>query len=218
MEKKATFVELFAGSKTMSQAFEKAGFSTVSIDIEPKHEPDICIDICNLRRSLLPGHVDVIWASPPCTAFSLLQSHNHFKSWPIGFRRYYHEPRTPEAASALTVLRATARVICQMNPVYYFIENPRAILRHRPEMVFVPYRKTVRYSDFGCEYEKPTDIWTNCPHFQPYTSTRPVGLKKVTDLPNAHERAKIPEKLAEYVANICAKHLTRSVLLTPTLF
>lgn len=214
--KKPIFVELFSGSGTMAAAARSAGFTAITIDIEAKYKPDICIDIMNLRRSMLPRHVDVIWASPPCTAFSLLQSGRHFHSHKTGFRRYYHEPKTEEAIQALQVLRATARIICQMNPIFYFVENPRAVLRHRPEMVFVPYRKTVRYSDFGAEYEKPTDIFTNCKWFQPNRSRRPVGLKHVTDLPNAHERAKIPTDLAKYVVKTALKHLPTHII-TPEL-
>jgi site-specific DNA-cytosine methylase len=216
MNRKPVFVELFSGSGTVAAAARRAGFETVTIDIEPKFKPDICIDILNLRRSLLPGHVDVIWASVPCTAFSLLQCANNFESHSIGFRRYYHEPKTDKGFQSLHVLRATGRLIVQMEPIFYFIENPRGVLRHRPEMVFVPYRKTVRYSDYGMDYEKPTDIFTNCKHFQPHTSRRPVGLNKITDLKNAFERAKIPEELARYVAMISLKHLP-TYTITPEL-
>lgn len=215
--KKPILVELFSGSGTIAATARRAGFETVTVDIEQKFKPDICIDILNLRRSKLPGHVDVIWASPPCTKFSLLQSAKHFQSHRTGFRRYYHEPKTDEAIQALQVLRATARLICQMSPVFYFIENPRAVLRHRPEMVFVPYRKTIRYNDYGTEYEKPTDIFTNCKYFQPHTSSRPKGLKHVTELPNAHERAKIPTELARYVVETALKHLPENYILTPEL-
>lgn len=209
---KPIFVELFSGSGTVSKVARACGFETVTVDIEPRYKPDICIDILNLRRSQLPRSVAIVWASPPCTAFSLLQSHRHFTSHRTGYRRYYHEPTDEAGRSALQVLRATGRLIVMMEPQFYFIENPRGILRHRPEMVFVPYRKTVRYSDYGMEYEKPTDIFTNCKYFQPHTSRRPVGLKHVTDLPNAHERAIIPAELAKAVIDSCLPHMPRTIL------
>lgn len=209
------FLELFSGNGTLAAAARSAGMMALTVDIDPKRKPDICIDILNLRRSLLPGRVDVIWASPPCTQFSLLQAANHWESTPIGYRMYHHKPLTQGAFQALRIIRATARLICQLNPTFYFIENPRAILRHRPEMVFVPYRKTVRYSDYGAAYEKPTDIFTNCKYFQPIQSRRPVGLKQLTEVPTVEERAAIPGLLAKEVINTCLTHLTGQWVLTP---
>lgn len=208
-------VELFAGTGTIAAAARTAGFKTITIDNDPTRKPDICIDILNLRRSILPGTVDVVWASPPCQRFSLLQCSNHFKSHANGYRSYYHEPVTEEALQALRVLRATARLICQMNPTFYFIENPRAVLRHRPEMVFIPYRKTVRYSDYGAPFEKPTDIFTNCKYFQPIQSGRPAGLMKLTDIKTVEERAAIPKELARYVVKTCLTHLAGQWVLMP---
>lgn len=209
------FLELFAGQGVLSAASRAAGMKSVTVDIDPKRKADITIDILNLRRSILPGRVDVIWASPPCTQFSLLQAHKHWESTPIGYRMYEQTPTTPEAVQALRILRATARLICQLQPTFYFIENPRAVLRHRPEMVFVPYRKTVRYSDYGKEYEKPTDIFTNCKYFQPIQSPRPVGLKHLTSINSVEERASIPEKLASEVVDVCLRHLPGQWGLTP---
>jgi hypothetical protein len=209
---KPVFVELFSGSGHMSEAARNAGFNTVTVDIEQRFEPDICIDILNLRRSLLPGHVDVIWASVPCTVYSVLSSSKHWDSIKIGYRLYNHAPKTSEAIQALRVLRATIRLIVELNPRFYFIENPRGVLRHRPEMLFVPFRREVRYSDYGFEYEKPTDIFTNCEFFKPVKSGRPVGLKQLIDVPTAFERSLIPPALCEYVANTSLENLySRSV-------
>ncbi|MFM7012850.1 MAG: DNA cytosine methyltransferase [Betaproteobacteria bacterium] len=215
---KPIFLELFAGKGTLSLSARRVGFESVTVDIDPSTKPDICIDILNLRRSILPNKVAVAWASPPCTQWSLLQSHYHFSSLEIGYRTYYHEPRTPQAIKSLLILKATARIICSLNPHYYFIENPRAILRHRPEMCFVPYRKTVRYSDFGFPYEKPTDIFTNCKHFQPHTSRRPKGLALLTSEPDLLVRQSIPPQLADYIAHVSAAHLPSGYTLTPALF
>ncbi len=209
------FLELFSGNGTLAEVARAAGMKAITVDIDPRRKPDICIDILNLRRSILPGHVDVIWASPPCTAFSLLQCSNNWESTPISYRMYHHKPLTPGAFEALRIIKATGRLICQLNPTFYFIENPRAVLRHRPEMVFVPYRKTVRYSDYGAEYEKPTDIFTNCKHFQPIQSRRPAGLMKLTEVKTVEERSAIPHALAREVVDTCLAFLPGQWVLTP---
>jgi len=211
------FVELFSGSGTIAAAARRVGFRSVTIDIDPRTKPDICLDITNLRRSILPKNVAVVWASPPCTKFSLLQSSRHFESRRVGYRKYYHEPKTNEAIQALWVLSCTLRLICQLNPEIYYIENPRGILRHRPELVMVPYRKTVRYSDFGAEIEKPTDIFTNNPKFNPTQSKRPKNLKHLTEIGTVEERATIPTELAKYIAEISATSMPGLWILSPEL-
>lgn len=200
-EEKPVFVELFSGSGHIAAAASMRGFDTVTIDIEPRFNPDICIDITNLRRSQLPGKVDVIWASVPCTVYSILNLANHWEKICIGYRRYYYVPKTPEALGALRVLSATIRLIKKLRPIYYFIENPRGALRHMPQMAFVPHRRSVHYSDYGFDYPKPTDIFTNCPHFTPI---EPKGKAlssggTVAALSDAYQRSLVPPDLIGYL-------------------
>ena len=197
------FLELFSGSGHIAAAASSRGFDTWTVDIEPKFNPDICIDICNLRRSLLPGRVDVIWASIPCTVYSTLNLANHWQKICIGYRRYYYVPLTPEALQALRILTATLRLIRKLKPLYYFIENPRGALRHMPHTQFIPFRREVHYSDYGFDYPKPTDIFTNCPHFTPIEANGKGRLQNgapgVVALKDAHERALVPPGLIGYL-------------------
>ena len=202
---KPIFLELFSGSGHIAAAASIRGFDTVTVDIEPKFNPDICIDIQNLRRSILPRSVDVVWASIPCQVYSILNLANHWEKICIGYRRYYYTPKTPAALEALRILAATIRLIKKLNPIFYFIENPRGALRHMPHMAFVPYRRLVHYSDYGFDYPKPTDIFTNCPHFTPIQPTNkklnPDGYRGagVMALGSAYERALVPPKLIAYL-------------------
>ena len=143
----------------------------------------------------------MIWASIPCTVYSILNLHRHWKKICIGYRRYYYVPKTPEALEALRILTATIRLIKKLKPLYYFIENPRGALRHMPHMAFVPYRRLVHYSDYGFDYPKPTDIFTNCPHFTPIqpTNKKLNGHAGVMTLPSAYERSLVPQGLIEYL-------------------
>jgi hypothetical protein len=201
------FLELFSGSGHIAAHASMCGFKTVTLDIEAKYKPDIVGDVCNLRRSALPGTVDVIWASVPCTVYSVLNLANHWKKESIGYRRYWYTPATAEARQALRILDATTRLIRKLKPTYYFLENPRGALRHLPHLKLAPFRRSVHYSDYGFDYPKPTDIFTNNPHFRP---TEPKGQARcqnghagIKALADAHERALLPPALiAEIVASV----------------
>lgn len=207
-QQKPVFVELFSGSGDMSAAARCAGFDTITIDIDPANKPDICIDIMNLRRSALPGCVDVIWASVPCETYSVLSISAHWEKINLGYRNYWYTPRTPAASTALRLLTSTIRLITRLNPRLYFIENPRGALRHIPQLAFVPYRRSVAYSDYGTPYNKPTDIFTNCKAFKPKELTRSAGKKFeyfLTDVEGRLNRAKIPPALIAEVIAACKK-------------
>ncbi len=200
---KPVFLELFSGSGQIAAAASMRGFEGVTVDINPKFRPDVVADICNLRRSALPGRVDVIWASIPCTVYSVLNLANHWQKIPIGHRRYHYSPTTPEALQALRILAATLRLIRKLKPLYFFLENPRGALRHMPHVQAIPFRRSVHYSDYGFSYPKPTDIFTNCPHFVPIT---PIGKAKlngnasgIADLHGAFRRALVPPQLVSYL-------------------
>jgi len=214
---KPVFVELFSGSGHVSEVAATCGYETVTIDVEEKYNPDIRIDIANLRASQLPGTVDVLWASIPCTVYSILNIPNQWDKISIGWRQYYYVPKTKKAIEALRILTKTILLIKKLNPIYYFIENPRGALRHMPHMKFIPYRKTVSYADYGFDYYKPTDIFTNCQYFQPIEIRGAVGQKFDTDiqsLSSAYERSLIPPELIRYLfdsINFIQPTVTRSV-------
>jgi site-specific DNA-cytosine methylase len=197
-----TLVELFSGSGHISKLAQARGYHTVTIDNNSKLSPDICIDIANLRRSELPHNIDIVWCSIPCTVYSILNLVNHWDKKRIGYRRYFYYPKTDRAASALNLLTRTIDIIKEMNPIYYFIENPRGALRHFPHLSFVPYRHTVSYNDYGFEVYKPTDIWTNNANFKPKPIKTAVGRtfsKGIEDLAGNYERSLIPPNLIHEV-------------------
>lgn len=206
-------VELFSGSGHISEIARSRGFQTITIDNQKKFNADICIDILNLRRSHLPGNVDVIWASIPCTTYSTLSLAHHWDKINIGYRKYYYVPKTKQAIEALKILSATIDLIKKINPIYFFIENPRGALRHFPHLSFVPIRKTVSYADYGFDYYKPTDIWTNCKSFRPIHITSSIGKEfdsNLMDLPNAYERSLVPSQLINYVIDCVQESLAPS--------
>ena len=60
-------LDLFSGSKSVSNFFESKGWKVVTVDNEPGCHADYIED---LLEFMPPGDYDLIWASPPCTEFS----------------------------------------------------------------------------------------------------------------------------------------------------
>ena len=55
----------------MSKVARELGWETVSLDIDPKHSPDLCMDILLFDETRYPkDYFDFIWASPDCRAYS----------------------------------------------------------------------------------------------------------------------------------------------------
>jgi len=139
IRRKMNTLELFAGSGSFSKVAEKFGHKTFTTDIEPFEKIDV---VC-----------DIIWASPPCTYFSVGSIGKHWHK--------DHTPKTGEALYGMEIVQKTNEIIDIIKPKYYFIENPRGKLRKLPIIEQHPYQKTVTYCSYGDNRMKPTDIWTN---------------------------------------------------------
>ena len=65
-------LELFSGTKSVSKVAETFGFDVVSLDLK---KADINCDILDWDYTIYkPGYFDVVWASPPCTEYSIAKS------------------------------------------------------------------------------------------------------------------------------------------------
>ena len=211
-------LELFAGTRSISKAFEKAGHKTYSIEWDKDFENiDIYDDINNITAKdiiKLCGKVpDVIWASPDCTTYSISAISHH--------RKKNEETDNLDAVSDYAKFcdktnKHVLDLIQELKPKLYFIENPRGGLRKMDFMKGL-YRYTVTYCQYGDKRMKPTDIWTNHPKpkFKPMCHNgdnchekAPRGSKTGTQgLKNAKERSIIPNQLCEYIVKICEELL-----------
>ena len=203
-KKEPYLLELFSGSQTVSKVAESFNYRTFNVDFESKFNPDLVKDISKLSLKDIPGQksISIIWASIPCTVYSVLNLHNHWEKIVYSHRKYYYIPKTNEAKKAAQLLEKTIWLIKSINPDYYFIENPRGALRHMPQMNFAQVRHEISYSDFGLDIYKPTDIFTNCNFLKLPQLRRPVGITfpgSVVKMTNAYERSKVPALLIESI-------------------
>ena len=199
-------LDLFAGSRSFSKQAELMGMQVYSSDINAFPGIDYVTNILDFDVSALPWKPDIIWASPPCTCFSVASIGRH---WALPDRI----PKTDAALLAIKVVQKTAEIIKQLAPAHYFIENPRGMLRTLPVLSHIPYLHTVTYCQYGDSRMKPTDIWTNSSSWTPRPACNngdtchtpaPRGARTGTQgLKDAYERSKVPDALCIEILNAC---------------
>lgn len=207
-------LELFAGTRSISNAFEKRGHETYSVEWNKEFD-DITLyeDINNLTKEsiikLCGGIPDVIWASPDCTTYSIAGISHHRKK---NINTGNLDPISEYAMFCDKTNKHVINLIRELKPKYYFIENPRGALRKMDFMKEL-CRYTISYCQYGDTRMKPTDIWTNHPNpqFKPMCKNgdschekAPRGSRTGTQgLKGSIERSKIPEKLCNHIVDIC---------------
>ncbi len=200
-------LELFAGSRSIGKVADRLAFDVYSSDIEQFGGIDYVTDILDFDVTKIPFKPDIIWASCPCTAFSVAAIG---KNWTKVGDDYI--PKNPRAEFGLKLVQKTLEIIEHFKPTYFFIENPRGMLRKMPIMSDLP-RQGVTYCQYGDTRMKPTDIWTNstkwiprpmCKNGDPCHVAAPRGSKTGTQgLKGAYERSKIPEDLCFEILKSC---------------
>jgi hypothetical protein len=200
-------LELFAGSRSVGKIAEDLGmevFSSDLIEFEGIHYP---ISILDFDVTKVPFQPDIIWASPPCTGFSVAAIGHH---WSGGKGAYI--PKTETAKLGIELVKKTLEIIDYFKPTYWFMENPRGVLR-KLDVVKGLKKNSVTYCQYGDERMKPTDIWTNsdiwtpkpmCKNGDPCHVAAPRGSRTGTQgRANAYERSKIPEDLCREILKSC---------------
>ena len=200
-------LELFAGSRSIGKVADELGYEVFSVDINNFEGIDLVKDIEFLTKDDIPIAPDIIWASPPCTTYSIAAISHH---------RDMGKPKSDFAAKSDRLVLNTLKLIKEFD-CKYFIENPRGYLRKMDFMLGIP-KTTVWYCRYGDTRAKPTDIWsnhiyslfnvngwkprpicfngnTNCQH-QP----APRGSRTGTQgMKNNYERSKVPNELCKEI-------------------
>lgn len=205
-------LELFAGTRSIGKAFEKSGHEVFSIEWDKQHENiDWYVDISKITANDILerfGKPDIIWSSPDCTSYSIAA---------ISYHRTKEEdgnlaPKSEYAKFCDMLNQHVLKLIEELYPKYYFIENPRGVMRKMRFMKDIP-RYTVWYCQYGDKRAKPTDIWTNHPNpsFKPvckngnkdcHHEPAPRGAKTGTQGLEKVDRSRIPKELCEHIVSI----------------
>lgn len=209
-------LELFAGTRSIGKAFEAHGHEVYSIDW--------CHDFNNINWHVDIGKItardifirfgvpDVIWASPDCTTFSIAAiSHHRRKDYLTGSLI----PVSEYAKECDIIDQNVLRLIRDLEPRLWFIENPRGGMRKMSWMKNLP-RYTVTYCQYGDVRQKPTDIWTNHPNpqFKPPCKpgascheAAPRGSRTGTQGLQKVDRSRIPQALCEHIVRISEEYM-----------
>jgi len=208
MTESLIFLELFSGTKTMSDTAQEFGFKVFNIDIDESLSPSLCADILTLDAETIIDHCggvpDVVWASPDCTKFSYASgSKNEFS------KARSHEDLSEDAEHAIKLIEHTLDLIHDLARLagakYSFIENPfHGALKKQVFMTKLPY-VDVYYCAYDTPYQKKTRIWgafppawkakTTCSHNKHESS--------VQNQINARIRSEIPVLLCREICAAC---------------
>ena len=124
------------------------GWETISLDIDPKFHPDLCMDIMDFDQTQFPkNHFSLVWASPDCRAYSVARSNAKI-------------PRD-EAMAASDVLVEKTRQIIDYFSCAYCIENPASSRLWKREVSAGLQCVITSYCSFGYAYRKNTKLANN---------------------------------------------------------
>lgn len=206
--KKLKVLELYAGTRSIGKSFEERGHDVFSIDYDKQHENiDWYTDISEVTSSDIIerfGYPDIIWASPDCTTYSIAAISHHRSKEPNGNLA----PKSEYAKFCDIANENTHKLIEELKPKFWFIENPRGGMRKMDFMENLP-RYTVTYCQYGDTRMKPTDIWTNhenpnfrsmCKNGDSCRVSAPRGSKTGTQgVKGSVLRSVIPKELCDHI-------------------
>lgn len=201
--------DFFAGTGSSTKAFVDAGHTVYTFEKDSYFSVTEIADIMDLSVEYLLekyGQPDFVWASPPCTAFSVASMGHH---WAKGGDNPV--PKTPEAEYNQLLVAKAIELAEGLKPRFGFlIENPRGMLRKLPVVANLD-RRTVTYCQYGDNRMKPTDLWGSVPGWTGRNPCKngeschvaaPRGSKTGTQgLQNSRLRSMIPYSLGKEILN-----------------
>ena len=194
-------LDLFCGLKGASAPFlTSPKWDVTTVDVETKFNPTFVRDLSRpeVYDELYQhnSNFDFVWASPPCTKFSVASIGRYWKGNKPG----------KEVEEEVKMLRLLVDFCKQYK--YFVIENPRGMMRKVDFLNEELKRITITQCQYGKEYMKPTDLWgvfppnwipnPACKNGAPCHVSAPRGSNSgIQAIKSAAERAKIPFPLTD---------------------
>lgn len=208
------FLDMFSGTGSVGDVVKEYGHDVKCFDIDRRYGADFCADITLISDDDFIrkfGYPDVIWASIPCNMYSVGACSTH---WKIENEEYI--PQTKEAIKGNKITERLLELIELVNPRYFFIENPRGMLR---KMNFFDDldKGYITYCQYGDSRMKPTDIWGKfppslilrepCNNGDPCHEAAPRGAKTGTQGLSKDDRGKVPRELIMDIIEACERDM-----------
>jgi site-specific DNA-cytosine methylase len=195
-------LELFSGTQSFSKYIkQRYSADTVTVDIISRFNPTHHIDILEWDYRIYPPHYfDIIWASPPCTQYSVAKTQ--------GIR---------DLEGADTLVRKAFEIIDYFEPKQWILENVgTGLLVTRMKDIRACNMYIADYCAYGKSVRKRTAFWSNvklelltcpgkntCPSIVNGRHISSVGNglieKPIKGISRFEHRNSIPRELIEHI-------------------
>ena len=173
-----------------------------------------------------PGHFDFLFASPPCTLYSITPAHI-----------FTEDAREARAEQGNAITRRTREILDWLKPKHYVIENPHSSAIWRQGIFDDLPKVVVSYCMYGFKYRKNTRLATsvgfdakrcdgNCGNIRTFTVNGKTvkrhvevakqgvdafckrnGLEVQTNTHTQDQLYRVPERLIRDILEACLENL-----------